>query len=101
MTEGENRIRIDKWLWHARFFRTRGLAAELVGKGRVRVNGQRTNKPGRLVGRGDVLTFPQARLIRLVKVLGPGARRGPFEEARLLYDDLDPPGAEDSLPDGQ
>lgn len=95
-TEGAARIRIDKWLWHARFFKTRALAARLVSDGRVRVNGQRISRPGRLVGPGDVLTFPQARVIRLVRVLGPGTRRGPATEAQALYHDLDPPAA---LPD--
>lgn len=88
---GDGRIRIDKWLWFARFFKTRALAARLVSDGKVRVNGQRISRPGRLVGPGDVLTFPQARVIRLVRVLAPGTRRGPASEAQALYHDLDPP----------
>ena len=78
-------IRVDKWLWQARFFRTRGLAAALVSAGKVRVNGQSISRPGRAVGAGDVLTFPQGREIRVVRILGCGARRGPAPEARALY----------------
>ena len=86
-----DRIRIDKWLWQARFFKTRSLAAKIVASGRVRVNSQPIAKPAHAVGPDDVLTFPQAHEIRVVRVIAPGERRGPASEARLLYDDLDPP----------
>lgn len=86
----EERIRIDKWLWQARFFKTRTLAAEVVGAGRLRLNGAKMDKPGRAVGAADVLTFPQGGRIRVVRVLAAGTRRGPAGEARLLYADLDP-----------
>jgi len=96
------RLRIDKWLWHARFFRSRSLAGEVASSGRLRVNGTRITKPAHLVKEGDVLTFPQGRRIRVVRVLGIGTRRGPASEAELLYDDLDPPvtGGADSDPAG-
>ncbi|MGB5069302.1 MAG: RNA-binding S4 domain-containing protein [Albidovulum sp.] len=90
------RIRIDKWLWHARFFKTRGLAAGIVAKGHLRINGIKTSKPGHSVGPGDVLTFRQAEQIRVIRVLGCGIRRGPAAEARQLYDDLEPQG--DNVP---
>lgn len=86
-----DRIRLDKWLWQARFFKTRGLAAALVGAGRVRVNGVPVAKPARGVGAGDVLTFPQGDVIRVVRILACGTRRGPAPEAQALYDDLSPP----------
>ncbi len=94
-------LRLDKWLWQARFFKTRSLATALVTKGRVRVNGQRALRASRGVGPGDVLTFPQAGLIRVVRILALGERRGPAPEARGLYDDLDPPDVpvEDQRPD--
>lgn len=85
------RIRLDKWLWHARFFKTRGLSAKLVSGGHVRVNGDKVVKPAHAVGPGDVLTFPQARDIRVVRIVAIGTRRGPATEARALFDDLDPP----------
>ena len=88
----EDRIRIDKWLWQARFFKTRGLAAGAVSGGHLRLNGTPMGKPGHAVGPGDVLTFPQGSRIRVVRILACGARRGPAEEARALYADLDAAG---------
>ena len=88
MTE---RIRIDKWLWHARFFKTRSLATKLVASGRVRLNSQPVAKPAVQVGPGDVLTFPKDDHVRIIRVVAPGARRGPAPEAQSLYEDLDPP----------
>lgn len=91
MSEARATIRLDKWLWQARFFKTRGLAARLVSAGKVRVDGVPVSKPARPVGAGDVLTFPQARRIRVVRVLAMGERRGPAAEAQTLYEDLSPP----------
>ena len=84
-------LRLDKWLWHARFARTRSLAAKLVAEARFRINGNPTGKAHHAVRPGDVLTFALGPHIRVIKVLGLGARRGPAPEARLLYEDLDPP----------
>ncbi|ATI41331.1 RNA-binding protein S4 [Pacificitalea manganoxidans] len=84
-------IRIDKWLWHARFFKTRTLAARIVSGGKVRVNGTPVSKPARTVGPGDTLTFAQGDDIRVIRILAPGERRGPAPEAQALYEDLDPP----------
>lgn len=83
-------IRLDKWLWQARFFKTRSLAAKLVAGGRVRVDGTPVSKPSRAVGAGDVLTFPQAKTVRVVRIVDLGDRRGPAPEARALYEDLTP-----------
>lgn len=91
MAEPAQKLRIDKWLWHARFFKTRSLAAKVVSAGRLRVNGQPISKPAYAVSFEDVLTFPQAKEVRVVKVLAMGERRGPAPEARTLYEDLDPP----------
>jgi ribosome-associated heat shock protein Hsp15 len=84
------RLRLDKWLWQARFFKNRSLAAELIEAGSVRVNGTRISKPGRDVTPGDVLIFPQGARIRVVRVLALGLRRGPAPEAQALYLDLEP-----------
>ena len=84
-------IRVDKWLWFARFFKTRGLAAKTVTGGHLRLNGQRIAKASHAVGAGDVLTFPQGRQIRVIRVEAIGARRGPAPEAQALYSDLSPP----------
>ncbi len=83
------RLRLDKWLWQARFFKGRDLAAALVTSGHLRLNGQRCVKPGHAVGPGDVLTFPQANRIRVIRILNLGDRRGPAPEAQALYADLD------------
>lgn len=93
------KLRLDKWLWQARFFKTRAFAAGVVEAGRCRVNGQRTAKPGHGVQVGDVLTFTQARVVRVVRVTALGHRRGPASEAQDMYDDLAPvadPDATDS-----
>ena len=83
-------MRVDKWLWHARFAKTRSVAAGLVKAG-VRLNGTRIAKPAAQVGPGDVLTFAIGARVRVVKVLGLGTRRGPAPEAQALYDDMSPP----------
>ncbi len=84
----EARLRIDKWLWQARFFKTRSLAAKQVSGGHVRVNGNRVVKPAHSVGPGDVLTFAQGRIVRVVRVEKLGERRGPAPEAQTLYSDM-------------
>jgi ribosome-associated heat shock protein Hsp15 len=85
------RQRLDKWLWYARVLKTRTLAARLVAEGHVRINGVRINVAAKAVASGDVLTIALERDVRVLKVIGAGTRRGPFEEARLLYEDLSPP----------
>ncbi|MEM9910884.1 MAG: RNA-binding S4 domain-containing protein [Pseudomonadota bacterium] len=80
-----SRIRLDKWMWHARFFKTRALSAKLVSSGKVRVNSRRVSKPATFVGQNDVLTFPQAGSVRVVRITALGERRGPASEAQQLY----------------
>jgi ribosome-associated heat shock protein Hsp15 len=64
------------------------LAARLVAEGHVRLNGKRIEVPARVIGPGDVLTIALERQVRVLKVLGSGERRGPFAQAKLLYEDL-------------
>ena len=90
MSEPRATIRIDKWLWYARFFKTRGLARKQVTGGHVRLNSEKISKPAQSVGAGDTLTFPQGSRIRVVRVLAPGERRGPALEAATLFQDLTP-----------
>lgn len=85
MSEGQ---RIDKWLYFARFVKTRSLGAAWCEKGQVTLNGQPGAKPAHSVHVGDVLILPQGRDIQAVRVLGLGTRRGPAPEARLLYEIL-------------
>lgn len=86
---GETALRVDVWLWRARFFRTRALAAADVRKSGLRLTHagltRRTNKPGTLLGVGDTVTFGKGADIVSVEVLDLGLRRGPAEEARTLY----------------
>ena len=87
----EPKIRLDKWLWHARFFKTRTLAAKVVSGGHVRVNSSKVSKPSAAVVADTVLTFPQGNHIRVIKIVALGTRRGPASEAQTLYEDLSPP----------
>ncbi|MCH8111354.1 MAG: RNA-binding S4 domain-containing protein [Proteobacteria bacterium] len=83
--------RIDKWLWYARFFKSRSLAAKICEARKVRLNGTVVTKPSHLVKEDDVLTFAQRRGIRVVRIADVGTRRGPAAEAATLYEDLAPP----------
>ncbi len=93
-----NTLRLDKWLWQARFCKTRSLATELCAAGRVRVDGTVVHKAHYSVRPGHVLTFVQGHHVRSVRVRALGSRRGPAEEARGLYEDLCPPSRETALP---
>lgn len=88
---GEASLRVDKWLWYARFFKSRTAASKLCAGGRVRINREVIGKAHHPLRVGDILTFPQARAIRVVRVQALGERRGPAAEARRLYEDLTPP----------
>jgi ribosome-associated heat shock protein Hsp15 len=83
--------RLDKWLWHARFFKTRGLATKLVSAGHVRIDGDRVSKPSHAIRPGLTLTFPQAKRVRIIRIEALSTRRGPAPEAQTLYTDLTPP----------
>ena len=91
MPDTSGKIRVDKWLWHGRFFKTRSLAAGKVKTGAVRINGTVTHKPSSMVAPGDVLSFAQGDHIRVIEIKALGARRGPAPEAPALYADLSPP----------
>lgn len=82
-------IRLDRWLCHARMFKTRTLAAERIAGGGIRVNGRACRKPGHTVRPGDVVTAATPGGVRVLRVLAAGERRGPPAEAQELYDDLD------------
>jgi ribosome-associated heat shock protein Hsp15 len=92
MSEARPGIRLDKWLWQARFCKSRALAAQLVADGRVRVNAVRVVKPATTVRVGDGLSFAQGSQVRALRILALGVRRGPAPEARTLYADLEAEG---------
>lgn len=91
MSDQPEKIRLDKWLWHARFAKSRSIAAQMVTGGHVRVNSERASKPAQQVSPGAVLTFPLGNRVRVVRILAVGTRRGPAPEAQALYDDLSAP----------
>jgi ribosome-associated heat shock protein Hsp15 len=95
---GTQTLRLDTWLFFARFFKSRALAAELCESGKLRLSGSTIDKAHARLRVGDVLTFPQGRYIRVVKVLALAERRGPAPEARALYEDLSPPEDQPPLP---
>jgi ribosome-associated heat shock protein Hsp15 len=86
-------LRLDKWLWHARFFKSRTLASAFCVSGRLRVNGAVVGKAHHVLKPGDVLTFSKGADIRIIRVVALGFRRGPATEAGTLYEDLNPPEA--------
>jgi ribosome-associated heat shock protein Hsp15 len=79
-------MRVDKWLWHARFYRTRVLAQVAASGGLIRLNGHRVEKSSVDVAPGDVLTLPKGRDVIVVRVVGVAERRGSATDARLLYE---------------
>ena len=86
MAQQDNSLRVDKWLWVARFFKTRSLAAEAVAGGKVKVNGERA-KAAKLVRVGDVLSIRIDVYEHLIHVTGLSDRRGPASTAALLYEE--------------
>jgi ribosome-associated heat shock protein Hsp15 len=89
--QGGGTQRLDKWLFFSRMAKTRPLAADLIRGGHIRVNGDKATTPAKTIRPGDVLTIALERQVRVLRMLAPGERRGPFPEARLLYEDLATP----------
>ncbi|MBM3522003.1 MAG: RNA-binding S4 domain-containing protein [Alphaproteobacteria bacterium] len=88
-TQAVERMRLDKWLWCARFFKSRSLATRFIEETGVRVSGATVSKPHFGVRPGDVLTFALGKQVRVVRVVGLPQRRGPASEARRQFEDLD------------
>lgn len=88
---GAGTLRIDKWLWFARFARSRPVACALIAGGKVRINKQRVEKAGAAVRVGDVLTLAVGGRVRVLRVTGLPERRGDAAAARTQFDDLSPP----------
>ena len=82
--------RIDKWLWHARFFKSRTLATDVVKARKLRINSLVISKPSVLVKAGDILTFTKGHQVKVIEVKATATRRGPASEAQMLYNDLSP-----------
>jgi ribosome-associated heat shock protein Hsp15 len=90
VTEGGSdlpaRQRLDKWLFYARFAKSRALGASWAEAGRIRINGRKTDKPDAAIRIGDVLTMALPAGVQVVKVLRLGERRGPPAEARTMHE---------------
>ena len=89
-----SRQRLDKWLFFARMLKSRSIAQSYIQSGNVRVNDVPVRQPSHMVKTGDRLTISLERVDRILVVKAAGDRRGPYEEARFLYDDLTPPREE-------
>ncbi|RJE80148.1 RNA-binding S4 domain-containing protein [Paracoccus sp. JM45] len=85
MTEAAAGLRLDKWLFYARVFKTRALASDLIEGGKIRVNGQPCRKPAKIVRIGDTLRISANKQIRNLTVVGFADRRGPAPEASMMY----------------
>jgi ribosome-associated heat shock protein Hsp15 len=88
MSDEHDKLRIDKWLWAARFFKTRSLAVEAVESGKVTMNEVRL-KPAKAIGVGDHLVIRLGQYHFEIEVLGLSNRRGPAPEAQKLYRESD------------
>ena len=84
-TPADGAVRLDKWLWYARFCKSRAIAQRLIEAGAVRVNAVRVTKPSASVRVGDGITLAYAGRVHAVRILGLGERRGPATEAQALY----------------
>ena len=95
--EPQASIRLDKWLWQARFVKSRALAQRLIEGGAVRVNAVRVLKPATTVKVGDGLSFAQGHNVRAIRIVALGTRRGPAAEAQTLYAEIGPARGPDAL----
>jgi ribosome-associated heat shock protein Hsp15 len=86
MGQSPQAVRLDKWLWAARFFKTRSLATHEIDKGRIEVNGQ-VAKPSREVKPGDTIEIRQGPILRAIQVRGLSSVRGPAPVAQALYEE--------------
>ena len=85
MTE---KIRLDTWLWYARFYKSRSLSSKAILSGKLRLNSNKIIKPASKVKINDVLTINHINMVRIIQVQSLGSRRGPASEAQKLYKDL-------------
>jgi ribosome-associated heat shock protein Hsp15 len=86
MSDARASSRIDKWLFHARLYRTRPLAQAAAAAGKVRLNGRRVEKPAQVIRLGDILTLGRGKELLVLRVLALAERRGSAPQARQLYE---------------
>ena len=87
---GKKNIRLDLYLYYIRIFKSRNLATKFIISNRLRISGQVTQKPHKLISIGDVLSLPIQDHVKILKVVDIPKRRGPFSEALNYYEDITP-----------
>ena len=87
---GKKNIRLDLYLYYIRIFKSRNLATKFIISNRLRISGQVTQKPHKLISIGDVLSLPIQDYVKILKVVDIPKRRGPFSEALNYYEDITP-----------
>tara|TARA_B110000003_G_scaffold164460_1_gene164385 strand:+ start:4156 stop:4434 length:279 start_codon:yes stop_codon:yes gene_type:complete len=83
------KVRIDKWLWWTRFYKTRSLSAKMISSGVVRVNARRVKKPSAEITIDDVLTLRHGKVVRVIKVLSLEEGRKSYDKAKKMYEDIE------------
>jgi ribosome-associated heat shock protein Hsp15 len=91
MNQRQGKLRLDQWLWYARFFKSRTIAGARCKSRKVRIDGVIRSKASALVSVGQTLTFTQGHNVRVVKILALGTHRGSAPEAQALFEDHSPP----------
>lgn len=84
-----DKCRLDKWLWYARFFKSRSIAAQAIKGGKIRINRRKPQRASANVRTGDGLTIVRGSQVTVIKIVDLGIRRGPASEAQRLYETLD------------
>jgi ribosome-associated heat shock protein Hsp15 len=83
------KVRVDKWLWWARFYKTRSLSAKKISSGVVRLNSRRVRKPSAEITIDDVLTLKHGEIIRVIKVISLEEGRKNYDKAKKMYEDIE------------
>ena len=83
------KVRVDKWLWWTRFYKTRSLSAKMISSGVVRLNSRRVRKPSAEITIDDVLTLRHGKVVRVIKVLSLEEGRKGYDRAKKMYEDIE------------
>ena len=83
------KVRVDKWLWWTRFYKTRSLSAKMISSGVVRLNARRVKKPSAEITIDDVLTLRHGKVVRVIKVLSLEEGRKSYDKAKKMYENFE------------
>ena len=89
MDDKIEKVRVDKWLWWTRFYKTRSLSAKMISSGVVRLNSRRVRKPSAEITIDDVLTLRHGKVVRVIKVLSLEEGRKSYDKAKKMYEDTE------------